>query len=352
MDGPILSEDFDFWGRIVNEIATQQSRQWTCYQDTVRRFGGSLARPFIARHYSNDTTDEVTTMISRLRTALAGRITNMWLDGPTQAEAQAKLTALGAKVGHPSRWPTLDGLALSGSYADDDLQIDAWAFQVALDRLTQPVDHGLWATTPLVVNAFYSPTDNAITIPAGILQLPFFGAGYSGASNYGAIGAVLGHELTHGFDSSGRLFDGTGRLRDWWTPETAAAFESRVQCVIDQYASSEVVPGVPVDGRLTLPENIADLGGLNLAYDAWTATGEHERPRGGLDERQQFFVAYAQMSCSNARTAYLETLAETDPHAPAHQRVNGTLANLPAAGQAFSCALGTPLAPTAPCAVW
>ncbi len=183
----------------------------------------------------------------------------------------------------------------------------------------------------MTVNAFYSRGDNAITIPAGILQLPFFADGYSPASNYGAMGVVLGHELTHGFDNSGRLFDGTGLLHDWWTPDTEAAFQSRAQCVVDQYASYQVLPGLSVDGQLTLPENLADLGGVNLAYDAWMAKGEHEDTRGGLDDRQQFFVAFAQSFCEIATDAYLQSLVSTDPHSPPRQRVNGALANAPAA---------------------
>jgi predicted metalloendopeptidase len=235
---------------------------------------------------------------------------------------------------------------------DFDLQIDTWGNQRALASLNQPVDHSLWNAAPVTVNAFYSPGDNAITIPAGILQLPFFADGYSLASNYGGIGVVLGHELTHGFDNSGRLFDRSGMLNDWWTPDTEAAFQARAQCVVDQYASYQVLPGLSVDGQLTLPENLADMGGVNVAYDAWMARGDHEGARGGLDDRQQFFVAFAQSWCENARDAFLQSQVSTDPHSPARQRVNGALANAPAAAEAFSCAPGTPLAPVNPCAVW
>ena len=353
LDSEALNEEFNFWGRIINEVSAPQPRTWTCYVDTQSRFGMSLSRPYIAHYYAARTTSDVTGMIHDLRGALSQHIAAAgWLDAETQAAAQDKLAAVAAKVGYPSRWPTLDGLSLSGAYVDYDLQIDAWAAQRADAMLTQPVDHDAWSTAPVTVNAFYSAGDNAITIPAGIMQLPFFADGYSTASNYGAIGVVLGHELTHGFDNSGRLFDGTGLLRDWWTPDTAAAFQSRAQCVVDQYASYQVLPGLSVDGQLTLPENLADMGGVNLAYDAWMAKGEHEESRGGLDDRQQFFVAFAQSFCELSTDAYVRALAGTDPHTPAHQRVNGALANAPAAAEAFSCAPGTPLAPVNPCSVW
>ncbi len=353
LDDAVLGEEFNFWGRIINEVSAPQPRTWICYIDTQNRFGMSLSRPYITRYYQSRTTTDVTGMIHDLRGALSRHIAAAsWLDAGTQSAAQDKLAAVDAKVGYPSQWPTLDGLSLDGAYVDYDLQIDAWASQRSIATLTQPVDHDLWSTAPVTVNAFYSSGDNAITIPAGIMQLPFFADGYSTASNYGAIGVVLGHELTHGFDNSGRLFDGTGLLRDWWTPDTAAAFQSRAQCVVDQYASYQVLPGLSVDGQLTLPENLADLGGINLAYDAWMAKGQHEGMLGGLDDRQQFFVAFAQSFCELSTDAYVRSLVETDPHTPPHQRVNGALANAPGAAQAFSCAPGTPLAPVNPCSVW
>ncbi len=353
LDDAILATEFVFWGEVINGLTVPAQRSWTCYNDTVRRLGMALSRPYIARHYPQGTTDDVGGMIGDLRSALSRRIVAAsWLDPPTQDQAQLKLTAIADKVGYPAAWPSDDGLALQGSYVENDLEIDAWSSRAALAKLDQPVDHQLWSTSPITVNAFYSRIDNGITIPAGILQLPFFGAGYSAASNYGAIGAVIGHELTHGFDNAGRLFDASGVLRDWWSSDTGTAFGERAQCFVDQYSAYQALPGLAVDGALTLPENIADVGGLNVAYDAWAARGAHEGDRAGLDERQQFFVAYAQMNCQNARDQYIESLVNTDPHAPAPVRVNGTLANVPAAAEAFACAPGTPMAPAVPCAIW
>jgi predicted metalloendopeptidase len=353
LDDPILTAEFDFWERVINDINQTQPRSWTCYLDTQRRLGMSVSRPYIARQYPSSTTSEVEAITKDMRGAFSRRIAaSDWIDAQTQGEAQSKLASIGDKIGHPDHWPTLDGLSLSGTFLEFDLEMDRWSSQHNLDSRAQPFDHGLWSTPPITVNAFYSDGDNAITIPAGILQPPFFGHGYSAVSNYGAIGAVLGHELTHGFDNRGRLFDSTGVLRDWWTPDTAAAFDARAQCVVDQYSAYTVLPGLNIDGRQTLPENLADIGGLNLAYDAWVASGRHEGDRGGLDDRQQFFVAFAQMWCQVARDELLISSVATDVHSPSHARVNLTMSNVPGAAQAFSCAAGTPLAPAEPCQIW
>jgi putative endopeptidase len=353
LDQAVLTADFDFWGIVINGLSAPQPRWWDCYYDTQRRLGMALSQPYIARHYSQSMTDEVTRMVGDLRGALSRRIAaTTWLDESTRAQAQDKLALITNKIGHPDRWPTSEGLALSGTYLDDDLEIAIWTRQRDLALLAEPVDHELWATAPITVNAFYSPLDNAITIPAGILQLPFFADGYSAASNYGGIGSVMGHELTHGFDNSGRLFDGSGTLRDWWTADTAAAYGTHTQCLADQYSSYQVLPGLAVDGRLTLPENIADIGGLNVAYDALSTRGFHEGTRANLDERQQFFVAFAQLHCANTRSEFLQSENATDPHSPSSVRVNATLANVPAAAEAFSCAPGTALAPATLCSVW
>ena len=353
MDQRIVDEEFAFWDVIINGLAAPSPRWWTCYVDTQRRFGMSLSRPYIARFYPSQTTADVQDMVTQIRAAFSKRIgASSWLDAATQAEAQAKLGLIVDKIGYPNHWPTLDLLGFGGKFIELDLKFDAWAIDHSLRDLSLPVDHDEWSTTPITVNAFYSQGDNAITLPAAILNLPFFHDGHSAASNYGAIGAVIGHELTHGFDNAGRLFDGAGALRDWWNPDTEAAFEARAQCVVDQYSSYSPLPGLMVDGKQTLTENLADIGGLNIAYDAWMASGHHEGDRGGFDDRQQFFLSFAQVWCQSVRPEFLTSQVNTDVHAPARERVNGTLANVPAAAAAFSCGPGTPLAPTAPCVVW
>ena len=213
-----------------------------------------------------------------------------------------------------------------------------------MTALGQPVARATWTMTPVTVNASYQQT-NAIQFPAGILQLPFFAEGHSPAGNYGGIGFVMGHEMTHGFDDAGSHFDGTGLLRDWWTPAVDAGFRSRAQCLVDQFSGYTVGPGLVVNGTLTLGENTADLGGLRVAYEALMAAHPDELVREGYDGRQQFFLAFSPSStATNVRPELLSEWVMTDPHSPSWARVNGTLVNVPGFAEAFGCG---GLAPTA-----
>jgi predicted metalloendopeptidase len=268
--------------------------------------------------------------------------------GPaTRAAALDKLAALDVKIGHPDRWRDYAGLEVSRTdYAGNVIRAQAYEFRRDLARLGRPVDRGEWHMTAPTVNAYYNPQMNEIVFPAGILQPPFFDPGGDDALNYGAIGAVIGHEMIHGFDDQGRRYDAQGNLRDWWTEEDSRAFEVRADRLALQFERIEVLPGLHLNGRLTLGENIADLGGLRLAFAAYRKSMEG-RPRpvdaGGPGPEQRFFLGYAQAWRFQAREETVRTRVLTDPHAPARFRVNIPLSDLPEFAQAFGCAPGTPL---------
>jgi predicted metalloendopeptidase len=278
------------------------------------------------------------------------------MDLPTRAAALEKLHAVYDKIGYPDKWRRYQGVAVERKrYTQNVLS----AAKVESDRqyakIGKPVDRSEWAMSPVMVNASYNPLLNEMVFPAGILQTPFFDLGARAAANYGGIGVVMGHELTHGFDDQGRRFDKDGNLREWWSPMAAQAFLERVTCVVRQYEGQNAYGNVPVNGKLTLGENIADLGGVKLAFralplspgDLQAATGKD-----GFTEQQRFFLAFAQSWCTQRRPELEHTLATVDPHAPPRIRVNMSLKNLPEFATAFSCPAGAAMAPAERCSVW
>ena len=220
-------------------------------------------------------------------------------------------------------------------------------------RLAQPVDRTEWFMSPIEVNAYYAAQLNEIVFPAAIFRLPFFDRDSGAAANFGAIGSVMGHELTHAFDDEGRQFDGDGTLRNWWSAPVEAAFAERARCVVDQFSRQEPLPGQHVDGALTLGENLANLGGLNLAFDAWKSSGLEPARMAEFGGAQQFFIAYAQITqCTQLTTALLSTFLAADPHAPPKIRVNGPLSQLESFAQAFNCPADAPMRVRPACEVW
>jgi putative endopeptidase len=354
LDSAPVDEQFRFHGQILLGVPEASPRDWTCYESTLATFGFPLSRPYVARNFGPDQRAAVAAIIDQLHAALVQRVSAVnWLDDPTRAAGLAKLQALVSKVGYPDHWPELGDLASDApSYLAGNLALAAFNVARSFQSLDQPVDRSAWYMAPIEVNAYYSQTQNAIVFPAGILRAPFFLQGASRAGNLGALGAIAGHELTHALDDDGRHYDGVGSLHDWWSPTAAALFEQRAHCLVDAAGRFQALPGMNVDGTLTLGENIADLGGINLAYDVLTSAHDPEPSRQGFDERQQFFLSYAQRWCQNQRD---ETTAEelrTDPHAPAPYRVNGVVAQVPAFAQAFHCPAMAPLVRPEPCDVW
>jgi len=265
-----------------------------------------------------------------------------WIGSETRKAALAKLSAIMVKVGYPDRWRDYGRLRLdAGTYAGNVLQAEEFEFDRNLAKIGKPIDRGEWSITPATVDAYYNPSFNEIVFPAGILQPPLFDPGADDASNYGGIGAVIGHELTHGFDDEGHQFDAKGNLAPWWTPEDEKRYAARAQVVEKQFDAFVAVDDLHVNGKLTLGENIADLGGVKIAYLAFhKALAETPAPTAtdGFTPDQRFFLSYGQSWRRNQRPEAIRLMLATDPHAPPRFRVNGPIANMPEFAQAFGCA--------------
>jgi predicted metalloendopeptidase len=351
----ILAEEARFHSGVFYGTTSVPPDFAVCRQQTAEAFPFELAKPFVAYRSSLEDRDAATAIYARVVTALEEDLTeSKWLDAPSRDQALAKLDALVAHIAFPDEadWPQTTFPSQVGSYLGQRLDVVGRRWSEAWASLSQPVDRRAWLAPIVVANAWYDPTANAVTLPAGILQFPEYTAKRRSVLNYGTLGAVLGHELTHAFDDSGRHFDGEGRLRDWWTAESAAEYEHRASCLSDQYASYEALPGLSLDGQLTLGENIADLGGLKLAYAAYRASAIKDAAQGQFDAAQLFFLSYAQLECANFSDSYTTELVLTDPHSPPRFRVNGVVRNMPEFQEAFHCPAGAELAPVDRCGVF
>jgi endothelin-converting enzyme/putative endopeptidase len=277
-----------------------------------------------------------------------------WMSTPVRLEALAKLSAVRNKIGFPNKWRDYGALAIrAGDALGNATRASEFEHNRWLKKIDTPVDPNEWYMTPPTVNAYYSASENNINFPAGILQSPFFDVDADVASNFGAIGAVIGHELTHGFDDQGRQFDAKGNLRDWWTPDDATRFVERAQCFENQYGKYSVAGDLMVNGKLTLGENIADNGGLRLALMALTdlLAGQATPPVANLPE-QRFFLGWAQAWCENITPEAARLSAQADSHSPPRYRVNGAVSNMPEFALAFGCKAGAPMVRAEQCRVW
>jgi endothelin-converting enzyme/putative endopeptidase len=273
----------------------------------------------------------------------------------TKKEALVKLRAITEKIGYPERWRDYSALTIvRGDAIGNSQRSNAFEFHRQLTKIGKPVDKTEWEMTPPTVNAYYNPLENNINFPAGILQPPFYSASADAAVNFGGSGAVIGHELTHGFDDQGRQFDARGNLKDWWTPADAKAFDDRAQCFVDQYASLTAVDDVKLNGKLTLGENVADNGGLRISLMAYLARTvvAPAKTLDGFPPEQRLFLGWGQVWCANMRPELARMLAQTNPHSPARERVNGVVSNMPEFQKAFSCKAGAPMVRQNQCRVW
>ena len=353
-------EAFAFYGTKLQGTTAQHPRWKRVMFAADRGLGEALGRLYVQRAFPASSKAKVLEMVENLRTALGARIDGLgWMTAPTKAKARQKLAAMRVKIGYPDAWRDYSALRVGHQpYVLNLLETRRFEFQRRLAKLGQPIDRTEWDMTPQTNNAYYSPTMNEIVFPAGILQPPYFDAAADDAVNYGNIGATIGHEMTHGFDDEGRQFDADGNLKTWWTPADEKAYNARAELVVKQFDAFEPLPGLHVNGKLTLGENIADLGGLKLALAAWQAqragAAKPAPAPGGLGPEQAFFVAFAQAWCELERPERVRLMARIDPHAPPRWRVDGPLANLPAFQEAFRCPAGSPMVrpPERRCALW
>jgi predicted metalloendopeptidase len=338
---PFFDEDFAFNARLTG--AREPLPRWKrCAQGADQILGEALGKAYVAEAFPPEAKARMATLVNNLKAAMRDRITsNAWMGDSTRAEALRKLDKMVFKIGYPDRWRDYGELMIEEEMAHASQMFHGFAFEGKrqMAKIGHPPDRGEWQMTPPTVNAYFDPTLNEIVFPAGILQPPFFDMNADDAVNYGAIGMVIGHEISHAFDDQGRQFDADGKLRDWWTAEDGRRFTERAKVVADQYGEYVAVDTLRVNGMLTLGENIADFAGLTIAYDAYQKSlGGKDGPTiDGYTPAQRFFIGDAQAWRNKRRPEALRQLVLTDPHSPANFRVNGPLANMPEFVAAFGC---------------
>jgi len=355
LPGAFLRENFDFYGKTLTGATEMRPRWKRCVDYTDADLGEALGRKFVERTFGAEGKTRTLKMVDALEKALGQDIQGLdWMSPATKQQALVKLKAITNKIGYPDRWRDYSSVVVKRDDAiGNDERATVFEFHRVLDKIGKPLDRLEWAMTPPTVNAYYDPQMNNINFPAGILQPPFFDNHMDDAVNFGGIGMVIGHELTHGFDDEGRQFDAAGNLHDWWTADDAKKFEERAACVADEYASFTVAPGVHINGKLTLGENTADNGGVRVALMALLNTiGNRTATVDGFTPEQRFFLAFGQVWCENEREEELRLLVQTNPHAPGEFRVLGVVENMPEFAKAFSCRPGQKMAPQHACRVW
>ncbi len=348
-----VEEKFDFYGRRLTGTKELKPRWKRCVELVDGALGEDLGRGYVERAYPPETKKKMDALVVAVEHALEEDIEGLdWMTPATKKKALAKLAAIGNKVGYPEKWRDYSAVKIDRADLLGSLR-SATEFEHLrqLNKIGKPVDRKEWHMTPPTVNAYYNPQMNDINFPAGILQPPFFDPEMPDAVNLGGIGMVIGHELTHGFDDSGRKFDLNGNMNDWWTEADAKAFESRAQCFVEQYGAYEVLPGVKLNGKLTLGENTADNGGLLVAGLAVDKLGSKESWK-GFTPRQLLYLGFAQVWCQNRTEQAARMLAQVDPHSAARERVIGPLSNSPEFAKAFSCKPGDPMVAPKACRVW
>ncbi len=353
---PFVNENFQFYGKTLQGARELRARWRRCVANTNSDLGEALGAAFVREAFGTQAKDDTLAMVRAIEAALEEDIKRLdWMTDATKKQAVAKLHAVSNKIGYPNRWRDYGKLRIvRGDALGNRQRAHAFEWRRDLNRIGKPVDKSEWYMTPPTVNAYYEPTQNNINFPAGILQPPFYSASADAGVNYGGVGAVIGHELTHGFDDSGRQFDGSGNLNDWWTPADGKAFEERASCIVNQYSSFTAVDDVTLNGKLTLGENTADNGGLRIALMAYLASeaGRNAKPIDGFTPEQRVFLGYGQIWCESRRPEYERVQAQTNPHSPARYRVNGVVSNMPEFQKAFSCKADAPMVRRPACRVW
>jgi endothelin-converting enzyme/putative endopeptidase len=349
-------EDFAFNSRFLRGQQEQLPRWKRCVARVDRHMGEALGQVYVAKYFSAETRKRALRMVRQIEQALDRDIDSLaWMSPATRKEAHAKVKAVVNKIGHPDQWRDYSALEIvAGDYLGNARRAMAFEQKRQLHKVGRPLQRGEWYLSPPTVNANYNAQMNDINFPAGVLQPPAFDPAMDDAPNYGDTGGTIGHELTHGFDDEGRKFDAQGNLRDWWAGDDGKAFEERAACISDQYSQYVVVDDIRINGKLTLGEDVADLGGLILAHRAWLeeTKGKKLAPKDGLTPAQRFFVGYGQSWCGDVRDESKRLRAQTDPHSPGKWRTNGVVSNMPEFRAAFSCKPGAALVREKVCKVW
>ena len=354
----LVAQNFDFYGKTLSGKQTNQPR-WKRAVSTVNGvLGEAVGQMYVEKYFPAAAKERMVQLVKNLQTALGERIRNLeWMGDSTKIKAIEKLNSFYVKVGYPDKWRDYTGLNIEkDSYWANVKRATEFELDYMLSKAGKPVDRDEWGMTPQTVNAYYNPTTNEICFPAGILQYPFFDMNADDAFNYGAIGVVIGHEMTHGFDDQGRQFDKDGNLKDWWTAEDAKRFEERAQVMVNFFDSIQVLPGLNANGSLTLGENIADHGGLQVSFQAFkNATKDASLPvEDGFTPEQRFFLSYAGVWAGNIRDEQIRLQTKSDPHSLGRWRVNGALPQIGAWYDAFGIKEGDPmyLAPEKRVSIW
>jgi endothelin-converting enzyme/putative endopeptidase len=351
-----VNETFNFFDKNLSGTKELRPRWKRCVELTDQQLGEALGQRYVEATFGPEGKERMSRMVAALEAALDRDIRELpWMTEATKKRALEKRAAIANKIGYPEHWRDYSTVKIVRGDALGNSERAA-AFETARDRakIGRKVDPSEWGMTPPTVNAGYNPYENNVNFPAGILQPPFFDKSMDDAVNFGAVGAAIGHELTHGFDDEGRKFDAHGNLTDWWTEADAKEFEKRASCIADEYSGFTVAGDVHLNGQLTLGENTADNGGLRIALMALedTLKGEPAPPRDGFTPQQRFFLGWGQIWCENGTEQSARLRAQTDPHSPGRYRVNGVVSNMPEFQKAFNCAPKAPMVRENACRVW
>lgn len=358
LNDAMVEQNFDFYSRTLSGAKEMRPRWKRAVSFVSSALGEAVGQMYVEKYFPAAAKERMVTLVKNLQESLGDRIRNLsWMGDATKEKALEKLAAFRVKIGYPDTWKSYDDLDIKNdSYWANAERASIWGMKEMMAKAGKPVDREEWLMTPQTVNAYYNPTTNEICFPAAILQPPFFDMNADDAFNYGAIGVVIGHEMTHGFDDQGRQYDKEGNLKDWWTAEDAERFNERAQVLVDFFDNIEVAPGVHANGKMTLGENIADYGGLQVAYQAFKkATQTQPLPMAdGLTPEQRFFLAYAGVWANNIRPEMVLYLTKVDVHSLGEWRVNGTLPQINAWYDAFQIneADSMYLAPDKRAAIW
>jgi endothelin-converting enzyme/putative endopeptidase len=358
LSSKFVEENFEFYRKYLHGAKEMQPRWKRCVQYVDYDLSEALGQVYVAKVFSPELKQSTLDMVRGIEDAMGQRIRALdWMSPETKQQALVKLAGIRNKIGYPDKWRDYSSVSIvRDDFAGNVERAHQFESRRDINKIGKPVDHGEWDISAPTVDAYYNPQMNDINFPAGVLQPPLYDPKMDDAPNYGNTGGTIGHELTHGFDDEGSQFDAKGNLKDWWTKEDREKFDARTKCVDDQYSGYVSVEDVHINGKLTLGENVADLGGEILAYMAWKDAhkDKHLQPIDGLTPEQRFFIGFAQWDCANERPEDMRVRALTDPHSPARYRINGVVVNMPNFAEAFSCKPGQSMVKAAAdvCRVW